>query len=131
MTEWVDKTGAITLAPNLSGTSQTCTGSVSLTLNHDGRATIQASVTTSGDETLTSSSSDTLTTSYKLTSQAFAGDDDKTWVAAADFILPTRSYRVVGGGPSEVVLEVQGISAANRANDAGAYTGSIVLTVTW
>jgi len=128
--QWVDKTGTITIATHFSGTSQSCAGDTALTLNHDGAATIQASVATSGDETLTSSSSDTLTTSYKLTGAALS-EPDSEWVSSAAFISPERSYAVQGTGPSEITLHVRGISASGRANDAGAYTGSITLTVAW
>ena len=103
-----------------------------LTLNHDGAATIQASVQVSGDEVLTSTStSDTLATSYKLTGAALGASADGDWVSAAAFIAPEKSYTVEGTGPSEITFWAQGISTADRANDAGTYTGSIILTVTW
>ena len=131
VTGWVQPEYTVTITTHFSSTSQSRSGSTVLTLNHDGAATIQASVAVSGDEVLTASSSDTLTTSYKLTGAALGGSADGDWISSSAFILPEKSYSVEGTGPSEITIWVQGISAADRSNDAGAYTGSIILTVTW
>ena len=60
MTGWVQPEYTVTITTHFSSTSQSRSGSTVLTLNHDGAATIQASVAVSGDEVLTASSSDTL-----------------------------------------------------------------------
>ena len=130
-TGWAQPEYTATITTHFSGTSQTHSGSAVLVLNHDGAATIQASVSTAGDEVLTSSGSDTLTTSYKLTGAALGGSADNDWVSSAALISPEKSYSVEGTGPSEITIWVRGGSAADRANDAGAYTGFIILTVTW
>lgn len=130
-TEWAQPEYSVTITTHFDGTSQSRSGSTVLTLNHDGAATIQASVQTAGDEVLTSPGSDTLTTSYKLTGAALGASADGDWVSSAAFIAPEKSYTVEGAGPSEITLWVRGVSAADRANDAGAHTASIILTVTW
>jgi len=129
-TGWAQGEYSVSIVAHFTGTSQTQSGSEVLTLNHDAAATIRASVQTSGDEVLTSFGSDVLTTSYKLTG-ADLGGSDGDWVSAAAFIAPEKSYTVEGGGPSELTFWVQGISGADRANDTGIYTASIILTVTW
>jgi len=121
----------VTISTHVTGTSQSPSGSTALTLNHDGPVTIQASVAVSGDEVLTASSSDTLTTSYKLTGAALGASADADWISAAAFIAPEKSYSAEGTGPSEITIWVRGTSAADRANDQGAYTAAIILTVTW
>ena len=130
-TGWAQPEYTATITTHFSGTSQTRSGSAVLVLNHDGAATIQASVTTAGDEVLTSSGSDTLTTSYKLTGAALGGSADGDWVSSSAFISPEKSYSVEGTGPSEITIWVRGICAADRSNDAGAYPGSVILTITW
>ncbi len=128
---WQASPYTVTIATHFTGTSQAQSGSTVMTLKHPQPATIQASVVTAGDEVLTSSSSDILVTSYQLTGAALGGTADTGWVASSAFILPARSYTTVGAGPSDITISVQGVSAANRANDAGAYTATIILTATW
>jgi len=130
-TGWAQANYSATVATHFGAVAQAQSTSEVLVLNHDGAATIQASVVSAGDEVLTSVTSDSLTTSYKLTGAVLGGTADGDWVASADFIHASKSYSVTGVGPSNITFWVRGASAANRANDAGAYTGSVILTVTW
>lgn len=128
---WQYPPHTVTIATHFTGTSQAQSGSTVMTLKHPQPATIQASVATAGDEVLTCSTSDILATSYKLTGAALGGTADTDWVASSAFISPARSYSIAGAGPLEITIWVQGVSAANRANDAGTYTASVILTATW
>ncbi len=130
-TGWARPEYTATVSTHFSGASQAHSGSTVLVLNHDRAATIRVSVATAGDEVLTSVYNDTITTSYKLTGTALGGSADGDWVSSAAFISPAHSYSVEGVGPSEITIWVRGICAADRSNDAGAYTGSVILTVTW
>lgn len=132
ITGWAQPEYTATPAPHITGLGQACTDAIILVLDHDGVAAIQASAIQPGDEVLThETTGDTLATSYKLTGAALGASSDTDWVASAQFILPARSYSVEGVGPSDITFHVQGEAAAVRANDAGTYTASIVLTVTW
>lgn len=132
ITGWVQPEYAATPSPHITGLGQTCTDTIILVLDHDGDAAIHASAVQPGDEVLThETTGDTLATSYKLTGAVLGASSDTDWVAAAQFILPARSYSVEGVGPSDISFHVQGEATAVRANDAGTYTASIVLTVTW
>jgi len=132
ITGWAQPEYTATPAPHVTGLGQTCADSIILVLDHDGDAALQASAVQPGDEVLThQDTGDTLTTSYKLTGAALGASSDTDWVAAAQFVLPARSYSVEGVGPSDITFHVQGEAAAVRANDAGTYAASIVLTVTW
>ncbi|HUU91852.1 MAG TPA: hypothetical protein VM238_11675 [Phycisphaerae bacterium] len=132
ITGWAETEYTATASPHITGLGQTCTDAIILVLDHDGDAAIQASTVQPGDEFLThQTTGDTLATSYKLTGAALGASSDADWVAAAQFILPARSYSVQGVGPSDITFHVQGEAAPTRANDAGTYTASIVLTVTW
>jgi len=128
---WAQPEYSVTIATHLAHVNDAQSGSSVLTLNHDGGATIQASASASGSEALKSASSDTLITSYKLTGTALGGTADGDWVPSATFISPQKSYSVQGTGPSEITIWVRAQAAPARANDAGPYTGSVTLTVTW
>jgi hypothetical protein len=130
-TGWAQPNYSLTITAHIAGSNVSQWDSTVMTLNHDGAATIQASVTTSGNEVLTSASSDTLATSYKLTGAALGATADSDWVASLTFISPAKSYSVEGVGPSDITLWLRGTSSSGRANDAGDYTASVVLTVTW
>jgi len=131
-TGWVQPEYTVTLSPAFAGAGQTRTGSTVLTLNHDGPATIQASVVQAGDEVLShDTTADTLVTSYSLTGAALGASADADWVSSSQFVAPARSYTVEGSGLSDITFHVRGAAAPLRANDAGAYSASIVLTVTW
>ncbi len=130
-TGWEQSEYTATITSHFGGTSQTRSGSTVLTLNHDFVVTIHASVPRAGDEVLASPTNDTLTTSYKLTGAALGSSADSDWVSSSAFISPGNLYTVEGTGPSEITFWVRGISATGRANSAGTYTASIILTATW
>ena len=132
VTGWAQPEYTAALSPNITGTGQACTDSPVMMLNHDGAATIQASVVQAGDEVLThDTTADTLVTSYKLTGAALGASADADWVSSTDFIAPARSYNVEGSGLSEITFHVRGEAAPLRANDAGTYSASIIVTVLW
>ncbi len=132
VTGWAQPAYSATLSPNITGVGQVSSDSTVLTLNHDGAATIQASAAQPGDEVLThQTTSDTLVTSYKLTGAILGASSDTDWVSSSQFISPARSYSVEGVGMSDITFHVRGEAASIRANDAGAYAASIILTVMW
>ncbi len=132
ITGWAQPEYSATLSPNITSVGQISSDSTALMLNHDGAATIQASTAQPGDEVLThQTTSDTLVTSYKLTGAALGASSDTDWVSSSQFISPARSYSVEGIGPSDITFHVRGEAASIRANDAGTYAASIVLTVMW
>ena len=128
---WAQPEYSVTIATSLARVNDAQAGSSVLTLNHDAPVTIQASATTAGSEVLRSASSDTLITNYMLTGAALGETADADWVSSATFVSPQKSYSVQGTGPSEITIGVRAQTALTRANDAGAYTGSVTLTVTW
>jgi hypothetical protein len=130
--QWTQPTYSLTIASHLTGSGDAQSGSTVIALEYDGPVTIQASAASAGSEVLTSASHDTLTTSYKLTGAALGGTADNDWVPSATFVSPAKSYSVEGTGPSsEITLSVRAQTAAGRANDAGGYTASVVLTASW
>ncbi len=132
ITGWDQPTYALGLGQHFAGRSQSQSGSVVLTLVDHWAATISVSVVGAGDEVLThSATGDTLATHYKLTGAALGASADNDWVPAATFVQPGRTYTVEGSGTSEITMWAQGTSAADRANDAGAYSASVTLTVSW
>lgn len=125
---WAGQPYSVTIAPHITGCGQSPSGSAVMMLDHDVPCTIQPSVLHGGDEVLTSSGR-TLVTNYKLTG-ADLQDGDATWVTSANFL--SRTYNCGGTGPaSQITLSVQAASSANRADEAGAYSASIVLTASW
>ena len=125
---WAGQPYSVTVAAHITGCRQSPSGSTDMMLDHDVPCTIQPSVLHGGDEVLTSSGR-TLVTRYKLTGDDLQ-DGDTTWVTSTDF--HTRTYNCGGTGPtSRITLWVQAASSANRADEAGAYSASIVLTASW
>jgi len=122
---------SVTIASPLTKADDTQSGSVVMTLDHDGPVTIHVSAASSGSEVLRSSTNDTLTTSYKLAGPSLSNPDAE-WVPSATFILPATSYGVQSMGPSsEIIIRVRAQTAAGRANDTGKYEASLVLTASW
>jgi hypothetical protein len=99
-----------------------------MTLDYDTPCTITVSVAKAGDEVL-ASGGDTLATSYKLAGAALQnGDGD--WVDSSTFL--TRSYSVQGTGPfDEITIWVRAAASSGRANNAGTYSASVILTASW
>jgi hypothetical protein len=114
--------------PHINHGGQVRTDSVGLTLLHDASCSIEISIAQAGDHILKSGGS-TLATSYKLTGPALL-DGDANWVAADDFLLHT--YHIPGSGPVDTLtLQVQAAPSNGGAPDAGTYSASLVVTVTW
>jgi hypothetical protein len=123
---WAGKPYSVAIPTHFTGRGQALSSSVSMTLDHT-NGSIQASVAQAGNEVL-SGAGDTLVTQYMLTG-ARLQNGDSAWVSSSTFL--TKTYSVLGADVSTVTLSVQGTSASNRANNAGAYSASIILTYTW
>ena len=129
--QWTQPGYSVTIASPLTKADDTQSGSAVMTLDHDGPVTIQVSAASSGSEVLRSSTSDTLTTSYKLAGPSLSNPDAE-WVPSATFVSPATSYGVQSMGPSsEITIWVRAQTAAGRANDSGSYEASLVLTASW
>jgi hypothetical protein len=118
--------------PNINRTNQVPVEASTIppmTLQHTVACDIVVSVALPGNEVLTLGGlgGRTLTTAYKLTGEL--STPDGAWVGSATFI--GRTYPVVGGPNSVITLSVQATPPSNQAPDAGTYTASITLTVTW
>ncbi len=125
---WSGQPYTLAVPDHITARGQARSGSLAMTLDHDTPCTITVSVATAGDEVL-ASAGDTLVTSYKLTGTSLQnGDGD--WVDSSTFL--THTYNVLGTGPGdEITLWVRAAAASNRANNAGAYTASVILTTSW
>ena len=125
-TGWQGEPFSLSIPTHINHLGQVSDGSTVLPLAHDTPITVSISVSTPGDEVLSSGAS-TLTTSYKITGIA-AGDAD--WVNSNDFL--GHSYFLPGSNITDnLTLWVRAQAPSNRAPDPGAYTASIVLTATW
>ena len=130
---WTPAGYNLEILTHFSQTGQQHTGSVTLTLEHTEDITLAITANGAGKEVFAcQTSGDTLVTRYKLTGADLGGAADSAWVSSSDFISPSRSYPLpYTDGVSQVTLEAQCTSSANRANDAGAYSASLVITATW
>ncbi len=125
---WSGQPYTLAISNHITGRGQVQSGSLAMTLNHDAPCTITVSVETAGDEAL-ASANDTLVTSYKLTGTALQNADGD-WVDSTTFL--THSYNVLGAGPGdEITLWARAVAGTNRANNAGDYTASVILTTSW
>jgi len=126
---WAGQPYSISLASHVSAPNQSQSDSLTMMLEHDSPCSISVSAAQAGDEVLSLSGGDILTTAYKLTGPSLQnGDGD--WVASSMFL--TRSYTVQGNGPfDEITIWVCATSAADRANDAGTYSAEVILTASW
>jgi hypothetical protein len=126
-TAWVGQPYQLTMPTHISAAGQSFNGSINLTLDHDVPCTLAVSVFSSGDEVLKRGAS-TLTTFYKLSGPQIAnGDGD--WVGSTEFL--THIYTVLGSGVGDTItLSVKG-TAPSSAPDAGDYSASVILTVSW
>lgn len=133
---------AADFAGSVDGTSVSAAGedltvSRALTLYANATVTITAAGDATNSGIATSGTSDTLTTSYKLTG-ADITTPDSAWKAAGteegQFFYASNSYEVThtnGDGSYEVTLQVQLESEDAAASDAGDYTCGVTLTATW
>ncbi len=126
---WVGQPYSVTIANPITARNQSQSDSLTMTLEHDKVCDIDVSVAQAGDEVLRSSTDDTLTTDYMLTSSAIQGGGDATWVPSSQFV--GGNYKVTGTGPSDITIWVLATSAPDRANDAGTYSAQVILTATW
>ena len=125
---WSGQPYTLAVPDHITGGRQARSGSLVMTLDYDTPCTITVSVATAGDEVL-ASAGDTLVTSYKLAGAALQnGDGD--WVDSSTFL--TRSYSVQGTGPfDEITIWVRAAASSGRANNAGTYSASVILTASW
>jgi len=132
--EWTSAGYNLQIQTHFNQTGQQHAGSVALTLEHTQNVTLTIAANGAGKEVFTCENpgADTLLTRYKLTGADLGGAADSEWVGSSDFINPGRSYPLpYTDGVSQVTLEAQCTSSDNRANDAGAYSASLVITATW
>jgi hypothetical protein len=128
VTQWLNEPYSFVIPTHIQGVGQSCTGSTALKLTHASPCMLSVSVHTLGNEVLTlgGPGGPTLTTSYKITG---IPDQDTNWVSSSAFL--SRNYAVPGNGVTDMTLWVQGAGPSNSAPDAGNYTATIVLTVTF
>ncbi len=125
---WQDAPYSFETDGHITFPGQVRDGTLEMTLAHDQPCRVSVSVAQAGDEVL-SIDGDALTTSYKLTGPSVLNPDEH-WVGSQTFI--SRTYDVDGHGPtSDITLSVRVAAAGDRANNAGEYSASIVLTVSW
>jgi len=125
---WSGQPYTLAIPDHITGLAQARSGSLVMTLDHDLPCTITISVAEAGDEVL-ASAGDTLVTSYMLTGAAL-GNGDTEWVDSSTFL--TRNYSVQGTGPSDgIKIWVRSTASSARANDAGEYSASVILTASW
>jgi spore coat protein U-like protein len=127
-TQWLGQPYSVVMTDHIRGLGQSSTGSTVLTLTHDSLCTLTVSTPQAGDEVLRQGGPGgaTLDTAYMITDIA-AGDAD--WVGSTAFL--TRSYLIPGNGTVHPTLHVKGTAPTDRAPEAGTYTATIVLTVTF
>ena len=120
----------VNLAPYISHAEDVATGYVDMVLTHDTPCSITVSVISSGDEILhNAGKTSTLATSYKLTGD-HVQNPDASFIDAATFL--GRSYSVLGAGPLDnLTLNIQATPSGLYAPDAGSYSATFALTVTW
>ena len=125
---WVGEPYTLAVPTHITGAGQAHSGSLVLTLEHNRHCTITVSVANAGDEVLTFAG-DTLATSYKLTGAGLV-NGDADWVASSTFL--TRNYDLRTVGPSDqITIWVQAAASSSRANNAGTYSASVILTASW
>ncbi len=132
--EWTQEPYTITLSPHFTAVNQTRTGATNLVLHHDVDVTVSISEPVVGDNVLScteAGSTDTLTTSYKLSGTRLS-PSDSSWVSAANFVGRNYTLSAAAGEPYEstIQLDVRGAGATNEANDEGEYTATITVTAT-
>jgi hypothetical protein len=125
---WSGQPYTLAVPDHITGAGQKHIGSLEMTLDHDTPCTITVSVAKAGDEVL-ASAGDTLATSYKLTGTALQGGGDPAWVDSSKFL--TGNYSVAEGEDPKITIWVQAAASSGRANDAGTYSASVILTASW
>ena len=125
---WSGQPYTLAVPDHITGAGQVRSGSLVMTLDHDTPCTITVSVAEAGEEVL-ASAGDALVTNYKLTGAALQNGDAE-WVDSSTFL--TRNYSVEGTGPfDEITIWVRAAASSGRANNAGTYSASVILTASW
>jgi hypothetical protein len=125
---WVGQPFQLTMPTHITAAGQSSIGSINLTFDHDAPCTLAVSVASSGDEVLKRGASE-LTTFYKISGPQVP-NSDADWVVADEFL--THIYTVLGSGAADTItLSVKGTAPALSAPDAGGYSASLILTVSW
>lgn len=131
---WTPPSYNLEILTHFTQVAQQHVGSVVMTLEHTQDVTLNVSANGAGKEVFTCQapgSTDTLLTRYKLTGADLVAPDTE-WVSSSDFIQPSRTYLVpYTDGVSQITLEAQCTASDGRAQDAGSYTGSLIITATW
>jgi hypothetical protein len=122
---WYDQPYTLDVLDHITGIGQEPNGSLVMRLDHVTPCTIVVSVAT---ELI--SAGNTLATSYKLTGTDLENGGDGGWVDSSTFL--NRNYEVLGAGPSsDVTIWVRATASSDKANDAGTYSASVILTASW
>ena len=117
----------VVMTTPITHVGESFSGSSDLPLAHDAQCSVSVSAAAPGSEVLKSAGGSTLTTHYKVTGIA---DGDGAWVDSTSFL--SRTYTVPGNNiTTNLTLWVQGTAPADRAPEAGAYTATVVVTVTF
>jgi spore coat protein U-like protein len=125
---WVGQPFQLTMPTHITAAGQSFIGSINLTLDHDAPCTLAVSVASSGDQVLKRGAAE-LTTFYKISGPQVSNSDGD-WVGADEFL--THIYTVMGSGAADTItLSVKGTAPALSAPDAGDYSASLILTVSW
>lgn len=125
--EWVELNYALTIENEFNSTHQTEEGSIDLTLHHNVAVNLSIDEVETDSRLLTSSTEDTLTTSYKLSGNNLTPSDTE-YKSADDFIVSTYQVAKPGTDYSTMTFYCQGESHPVRANDKGTYTSKIRIT---
>jgi len=125
---WLDGPYTLAMEESITAGGRESSGSVVMTLVHNEPCQISMSVLHEGDEVL-SCNGDTLTTNYKLAGENLQNPDAE-WIDPQTFLQ--KAYQIMSFGPeSQVTLWVRATASMMRANEAGNYEASLVMTLSW
>ena len=126
VTAWVGGPFTVVMTTPIAHVGESFSGSSEMPLAHDATCSLSISAS-NGSEVLKNAGGAALDTQYKVTGIA---DGDATWVDSTSFL--SRTYSVPGNNTTtNITLWVQGTAPANTAPEAGAYSATITLTVTF
>ena len=124
---WLGQPYVLNIPTSITTCGQAISGSINLTLDHDSPCTL--SVSAAGGTEVLKKGSSSLTTYYKIIS-GNVPESDLDWVGSGDFL--THMYTVLGSGAGDTItLWVKGVAPGLTAPDAGVYTATVTLTVSW
>lgn len=125
---FVNPAPTLAIATHVSSIGQTIEDSLDIPLNHDSACSLSITSASPGDEQLHNGPA-SLSTFYKLTGAALL-NPDSNWVASGTFV--SQSYTIPGTGPLDhLTLWARATTPVNSAPDAGLYSASVIITVTW